>query len=505
MSVVSLTRLLIPIAAFVIGWMAGSHTLRHSSEGSALGIESRSANSPVPTEKEIGDVSVTAANPKDRRVLAEALQGPWNLERQRALIDWASRLTPSEIAAAVEVANQLPHTQKDKLLALLGARWAEIDPEAALKFASQYKDESVRPIMSAAVVEVWMDRDPKAAVAFVLSLHQSGASVALVPLARILADRDVAGTRELFDHLKDASLRTALAWSIMPSIANSKNPIAAVDFAASLQGHERERLLTDAVQAWAATDGPGVLAWISEHSKGSERNALTQAALTKWATNDPRAAVEYWSNNERSDVSGADETMAGLLYQWAWKEPDSALTWARTLSDNGTRDLAIQQVITQMALADPQRAIEAATTLPATTQPNVKKRLAFAWSNTAPEAAATWVAGWSDSAQQLETLRAILADWTASDPQEASTWVNTLAKGPLQDSAISGLAPSLAEVDSESAAAWACAIADEAYRREAIEKVTAEWIKRDPDAARAWLDARPDVSPETKAKFLPKK
>ena len=120
-----------------------------------------------------------------------------------------------------------------------------------------------------------------------------------------------------------------MAWGIIPILANSSNPIAAVEFASSLKGRERETLTREAVQVWAASDGPAALEWISRWPNITERSAMQHSALTQWASFDGRAALDFWVSTKTSDSAKIDPTEVGVLQAWAGKEPEAALAWIR--------------------------------------------------------------------------------------------------------------------------------------------------------------------------------
>src|SRR5207302_2175117 len=95
--------------------------------------------------------------------LHEALNAATDRKRRRALDGIAEDLDPAQIRDALAEVGKLHIRERNSVIGQLLARWAEIDPLAAMDYANGLSKANERNQAVAAAIGGWAEKDPRAA------------------------------------------------------------------------------------------------------------------------------------------------------------------------------------------------------------------------------------------------------------------------------------------------------------------------------------------------------
>jgi len=499
------TALLMATATLLAGWMAGYYS-RPAPDETDRGKEqavikpagtSSTGVEEAPAETGAPDGADASAS---RNAIASALQIPRGIKRQRELLDAVSRLRVEEMPAMIEMTRRLRGEEREQVLELLGAQWAELDPAGLMNFAAREKDGWVLGELSKAGFATWVARDQRAAVEWALAQAAADPKSSMLNwLMGPLAARDFAAARALFDQARTPNERYSLASTLAVSARPGR---AVVDFAALLPpGENRDRTLSFALRSWTRVDPQSALAWAGEQPAGTARNVALADIVRTWADKDPRSALDTWMAREGAALVGNDDIALRLLREWNSKSPEEAETWSKALPRGQLRNRAVQAIIEHIAYAEPERAIQWVAEVDPEERVATQNIVARMWARREPEAALQWLASRPEGPQP-GILGGLVGSWASKDPVGAARWVDTLPLGASRDSAASALAFNLINRDPASGAAWLTSIGEEKIRQNVSKNFARQWLRVDAPAARTWIENNPDLSAEARAELL---
>ncbi len=336
--------------------------------------------------------------PADQRAGLDRLEalrlaiGPGYPSRREVAEMWSiiRAFSADEVHAALEGFPEAGGSHGSQtLLNMLHYRWAQLEPEAAAQAALQAGDK-VDYSRFMAILSVWAERDPDAAVAWA---RQSGSSYAENHLAtRFQAKRWVA---------EDPATALDRARAEFPKAV----PNVCSELVAKLSGSPESRKQLYAVFGDGKTFIEGAWAGLEQHvmqqlaSKLAWPGAPTQEVILAEMAEAgfPKMMVDAYRNSRqplafrepREQLENPTVTEQGreLLYgRWALNEPDKALAWAEARGDAGLVASAVAQQAGQL--------------------------LETAWSPGREEQSP-----WGASLQKQYTV------WHRMDPQAADTWL----------------------------------------------------------------------------------
>ena len=262
-----------------------------------------------------------------------------------------------------------PGPQRQRQLAIAINAWAEKDPEAALRAASEIEDDSGL-YLSASVLSQWVKADRPAALNW-LSLQDPSrrTKVLTMTMARGLAE---AGIAEALDALEDVpgwarqdmqqailsrwmtvDPAAAIAWlgslpladqqELSSSMAYEyarRDPRGAFDWAMAVDPKIRDRLLSSVLISIADAD---IAEQLFRSIDDAELRAdLTYALFLGRADGDPVEALR-WATTFQGDVQ--DKLRSYIFTNWAKADPDAAVREVLRQRDPAARDRVATQVI----------------------------------------------------------------------------------------------------------------------------------------------------------------
>ena len=264
----------------------------------------------------------TGANP-DPDALGGILENRTNSDRLHALTEYVDHLAPGDFAAAMLAARKLPGgADRDLAQRLLVARWAELDPEAALDFASKHKEfgQITGDIFQQLAVSDLASALTRAQAISDPALHYQALRGALV----VMAQTDPAG-----------ALRMAAAAGDLPHT----EPLAQMIY------RQWSQIDPTAAAAAAAQDTSGGDGW---------RSPLGQVMRT-WADQDPQAALSYALSLPASETQS--RSIGDIVRRWTDQDASAAAGWINTMPAGSTRDAAAAAFASSVASTDVPTAV----------------------------------------------------------------------------------------------------------------------------------------------------
>ncbi len=393
---------------------------------------------PVSSAQELPKPTDEEAQNSESAIIS-ALREPNELRRVHDLMEAVSQMGLREITSALALAQKLPAQERESLMPVLVARWAEIDPAAAAQFALTIPESVSRSMTMRATLGVWIATSPEA----------------------------------------------AMAW------ASSLPP-----------GQQRSRTITDVLSALAQRDPVSALHLLERLPKDRARDNSSFNILSEWAKSNPRAAADYWMETIPSTGPDVNGTLAQIAGLWARSNPQEALTWARLLPESAAKNNTLGSIIGGMAGKDPQQAVSQLAQLPAASQASAAGEVARQWAQNNATAAATWAGRLPEGEARANAFRSIAQTWSDQDPVKTANWLDHLPASQSRDAAVSAFTHQVSDGDPEGAAVWAGTISDLNTRQADLERIALTWMWQDKNAASRWIAATPSLTEDVKARLL---
>lgn len=507
------------------GWMTqvGFGTGRTSSRGS--GAVER------PAESSVGGGALPPAQSSNKNSgpfaarLEEVLRVPNPAKRAYALGVLVDGLSIAEIREAVAELQKLHSSNRDDICQQLFARWAELDPGAALEAARGLHRESTQLMKT--VLEIWAGADPIAAekglaklpVGFSRQVAQSGFVKGLAESDPQAALAFLRRTSALNDRWSAESLFTV--WS-------ERDPAGAAAHLQELPVNDSFGWISGVVaKAWAETDREGALAWAmspeiqqaiasSAARSGSQGGGPVAQIFKSWLEQDPEASMQWLREQPADDGknqllrslaisadgkglrqaaefaammlpgSAQNNALATVAGRWAFQDFSSALDWARQQTDPQVRQAILGDIADARGNSHPQEALSLAGELEGKARDDATGRILYSWAGKDPSAAAAWAAAAGNNAKDL---RYVAAGWVKKDLEGAGEWMDSLPDGDGKDQVVDQAVWEIYRTQPKAAADWVGRISDEAKRNATYKEVLGNWLKDQSTAAAAWIAA----------------
>ena len=168
-----------------------------------------------------------------------------------------------------------------------------------------------------------------------------------------------------------------------------------------------------------------------------------------------------------------------LCSHWADTDGPAALAWAQSLPSGAEQIAAINKVISNWALKDPQAALQSTNQYPVLTG-DVFAEIAKAWSRSDLNAATNWVGSLPDGEKKDAALLSLASSTEERAPKLAAQFCTLLTTSQPPKEVIQDIASSLAREDLSSAVEWACNLKDDATSQAALSALSESWAQNDP-------------------------
>lgn len=432
---------ILPAAALLIGGAGGfvagkngssspttapetSATTSRSSRASASsGSESRAAN----RAKSIDDIRTK----------------PGQLGRIQSLLDFYQNLDPTQLEAEAAKLENLPINERIMASILLFGRWAETDPLAAMAYSDKMGMAGM--FAKPTILQGWASTDPENAAKYFSEHPREFAMMGMGPMG---------GGR---NGGSGASV-IAAEWA-------KSNPEAALAWAQTLKGNDKDQAMTSVVRELSMTN--------------------------------PQKAVQLAATMEGDAKTSAYESIAG---QWGAKNFSEAEAWIKSLPAD-QQDAAMASAIRSLANQDPQAA---STKIASMADGDAKNRaigeVVDTWSREDPKAAAAWLSSQSTEASG-RAMRELMGNWARQDDAGALSYLTAQPAGEARDQATQAYVWSNRSADPKSVISLAETITNEEDRQRAVGVAAMQWMQSDPEAAKAYIQSSTSISDEAKQRL----
>ena len=398
-----------------------------------------------------------------------------------ALFRLAAEADRRTLEALAEQAAALPNIEGRRVaLEALFTRYAEIDAPAAAAFA---RTLGLAPAVVKPLYTTWARRDARAALAALGELDARPALTLGVAMLEAIGNDDLGIARVL----GAAPQLDADRFRIEAAIAKAADdPAAALERILALPPSKAATALERLAVLWVERDVLGALAAAAEIGDESLRNQLRGAVMRAWTYADPEALLDYVLELEPERRNEALRT--GGLQAFAAVDPQRALQAAESLpSEFGS--MIRRTALMTLARDDPLTAISLIEALPSGEREMMIGIVASSYARTDPEAALLWAQ--SLNPPSPNAVGNVLAGLARVDPDRAIDLafetldvMNQRGPGPLVALVSNGT------LDAEQTATLADRLLATPARSQALQMLMQAWAQRQPQDAARWMLAK---------------
>lgn len=310
------------------------------------------------------------------------------LERQAALLEMVSQMSPDQFAAMADQFRSMEHFGNSRgEFDIILRGWAAKDPLGALEYAA--KNPNSREA-SSTIISAWAGKDPAAAEQWARENFQGeGSNPWMAAVIRGVAVTDLAQASRLVEG--------------MPASRERGEAIDAITRALFVDGTE------------AALDYPATIL------DPDLRAGFIDTIARRLASKDAAKAADWLASNPDADVQSRTARAVGEAL--ARQDPTQAATWLRKLTPAAQAEAA-RGIIPRMSSGDITGTAQWVTSLNGI--PNYDRVVEeFVWScdQRAPEQSAAWIQGVANEEQRTRLYHRMLGEWARRDAAAVKTWI----------------------------------------------------------------------------------
>ncbi|HEY3516831.1 MAG TPA: hypothetical protein VGL98_07250 [Gammaproteobacteria bacterium] len=443
------------------------------------------------------------ADPTQRNELKTSVLSAWARVDPEALVDYVLELAPEQrsetlrfgnvlqafslidpqraLRAAEGVPGELGTTIRRAALVSL----AREDPLAALSVAEGLPAGNEREQLLRAVATSYGRTDPDAALAWAQSLSPPSPSIVanvIAGLARVDPDRAIDLIFETIAANGDRDSTPLLSLVSNGALAAEHTARIADRLMATPGRRQALQMLT---QMWAQRQPYEAARWLLARGSEAPRGALGQAAV-QLARTDPAAAISYVDTvAPELRATWISSVAAG----YALHDARAAATWVAQYRGEPGYDAAVTAVAGTAAQSDPvaaARLFDSIDVAQAPDAPQTASRIANAWAQRDPGAAASWAAAVASDDARASAISAVAGTWASRDAAGARSWALGLRASAARDQALTQVlsATTTSSIDHVLIDAFSDAKAKERGVNQAVRMIAT----RDASAARQLAD-----------------
>lgn len=314
-------------------------------------------------------------------------------ERMSAMLDFISILDAEdfEIAATALTDLGINSAASSQELETLFVAWAKLNPEAAIRFASEETD---RPYNQYAILAVWAKNNLEAAIDW--------------------SNQNADSSRKPFSWMR----------GVIKGIAAS-DPSAAIQLVSNLESSgERGIAIGEILDAVSLNGKTAIEDWFKSISDVETKQRAVSQAASQFSEREPELAARWVK--ELNDISVLNRTSSKIVKNWYQLEPEAAVKWVMELPDAAI-DEGAEGVVNAMMESDHHAAANFITGMVNSHRDiNFDRSMTnFVWavSKKDPEFAAVWVSGISNNSAQDRAYRKVFKEWVQQDKPAAEYWM----------------------------------------------------------------------------------
>lgn len=287
-------------------------------------------------------------------------------------------------------------------------RWYRQDPEAALQRVLNMADGSLKEQALASIVNIEARVDAFAALELLRNYLPEGSRHEANIMSQLLMQDPVRGLPIVEDYVQRTGNIQALSQAV--SVWVRTDPDAAIAYASTLSGDDRQIVLASASMAYLSEHPEKAMDWIMSLSD----EQIKRSALGSLPHIDPDLAESWLMRSEADQTSAL--ILQGLAGQKAQHGLESALTWASRYEDNPGYSNAVRTILSQHSHQNPQ-------------------------------SVANYLDEYVDDAAMAQVFTQMGMNWGNKSPEAALDWIESLPEGNNRDGASSAYIMSIAQRD----------------------------------------------------------
>jgi len=373
--------------------------------------------------------------------IEDAINTPGHSARIKNLLDFYSGLSPEQLAEEAKKLENMPMSERIMASFLLFGRWAEVDPTAAMAHANTmgFAAGFVRPT----ILQSWASVDPENAAKY---YNENPREFAMM------------GGPGPGGGGNGASM-IAAEWA-------KQDPQAALAWASSLTGGDKNRAMTSVIREVAMND-PKRAAELAGSMDPSERGDAYQSIARSYGSKNFGEA-ESWIRTLPSDEQG--RAMAAALEGLSQTDPTLAWSKAQAMADGDDKNRALRNVLENLAKQDSSTALKQLSSL-------------------TPE-------------QQERSIGPVIQNLAVTDNAAALKYVESLAPGPVRDRGVQEVVQNDRKSEPSTLIALAETITNEGDRNRTVGMAAMRWMREDETAAKNYIQTSASIPDNVKQRML---
>lgn len=352
------------------------------------------------------------------------MQNPMAMMKSLALLDNIRFHDIPEALAEVEAMKE-PQQKMMMLMALMG-KWAETDGPAAMKYAEEHPagPGMMAQVGKMGVVSAWAEKDPEAVWKWYKNQSaddpgsggmMSGNNLALSSIFSQMAAKDPELAFKRLDEIEGSGRQMALAGMFQSAMFDDDKRSAilkAVD--AMPDDSERKQAKQMMLGQWAMMAPDEAVEWMKSQPQ-SEQGTMRESVGSMLMMSDPKKGAALLL--EDATEAQKPQRYAQVVGTWAMSDTNAAGTWLRDQPQGPQLDDARSSFVSAASIKDPESAMAWAGTITDEAKRVTATGTAYhAWITKDPAAAEKSLSASGLSAEQMEKVRTSPVPSPASFP-----------------------------------------------------------------------------------------
>jgi hypothetical protein len=321
-------------------------------------------------ERDNGPAATVASNPPTNdstQVIADSLLGANSQQSVAFALNQIGALSPDQVRSLIGTAYAMPKSASDRsqVINALLTQLAATAPIEAMQLADQIGSLRDAERAQVAILEVWASRDPTAALTWaktaLVDEPSSQRNLQMRAIIRGYAETNPTAAFLYVNSLEATSMidirqkNDLLSEVIETQIENGGLNEARTRIEMLAAGSTKDSLLRDLVNEWASFDPDSAAAYVT--SLGADASASLKTTLIgEWAENDPVAAAAWLSTLPEGDPAIANST-AEIIREWTRYDLNAPAEWLNSLPASPELDRAVASYTFRVAEEDPENAM----------------------------------------------------------------------------------------------------------------------------------------------------
>lgn len=295
------------------------------------------------------------------------------------------------LEAAQWVLSNLKGVEKSDALYNIADGWAETDPAAAAIWFSENTSGINREDAIYEILESWGRKAPEAALTWAEGLDDYTRSSVMDSLAEGWAANDPQGAAKASEKLLEFDFGDEFVMNIAGQWA-STDPGAASAWAGTIT-HTDARAIAhlEIGTEWAMDDPDKATSWINTLKTDEDKLYASLGVALGWSEHDPGAALG-WAVGTVENPDTRQRIIEDVMLDWSSTDPTAAAEWLNAQPKGPKNDEVLSTFSSAIIDVD-------------------------------PESAVTWASTITDEAKRTENVSSLLEEWVAMDGDAARQWV----------------------------------------------------------------------------------